>query len=330
MAARMQSTIRKQLLQVFSEADGEFVSGQTISDKLGCSRTAVWKHMEDLRNEGYELEAVRRLGYRIASKPDKVTANEIQLGLQTKHIGRTVYFEESVESTQHIAAKLAYEGAEEGTIVVAEEQTAGRGRLSRKWHSPKGTGIWMSIILRPSIPVHHAPQLTLLAAVSVAQAIEKCTGVNVGIKWPNDILIQGKKAVGILTEMQADPDKINAVIMGIGINANQKQEHFDEEIQHIATSLAIESGKPIVRAELMQQIFLQLEKLYEEYLQNGFSVIKILWESYAVSIGKEINARTMRETITGIAKGITEDGVLLLEDHEGKVHHIHSADIEIK
>ena len=192
VAARMQSTIRKQLLQVFSEADGEFVSGQTISDKLGCSRTAVWKHMEDLRNEGYELEAVRRLGYRIASKPDKVTANEIQLGLQTKHIGRTVYFEESVESTQYIAAKLAYEGAEEGTIVVAEEQTAGRGRLSRKWHSPKGTGIWMSIILRPSIPVHHAPQLTLLAAVSVAQAIEKCTGVNVGIKWPNDILIQGK------------------------------------------------------------------------------------------------------------------------------------------
>ena len=118
--------------------------------------------------------------------------------------------------------------------------------------------------------------------------------------------------------MQADPDKINAVIMGIGINANQKQEHFDEEIQHIATSLAIESGKPIVRAELMQQIYLQLEKLYEEYLQNGFSVIKILWESYAVSIGKEITARTMRETITGLAKGITEDGVLLLEDHEGK------------
>ena len=156
VAARMQSTIRKQLLQVFLRRM-EFVSGQTISDKLGCSRTAVWKHMEDLRNEGYELEAVRRLGYRIASKPDKVTANEIQLGLQTKHIGRTVYFEESVESTQHIAAKLAYEGAEEGTIVVAEEQTSGRGRLSRKWYSPKGTGIWMSIILRPSIRfiMHH-------------------------------------------------------------------------------------------------------------------------------------------------------------------------------
>ncbi|EEL51384.1 Biotin--[acetyl-CoA-carboxylase] synthetase [Bacillus cereus Rock3-44] len=286
--------------------------------------------MEDLRSEGYELEAVRRLGYRIASKPDKVTSNEIQLGLQTEFIGRTVYFEESVESTQHIAAKLAYEGAAEGTIVVAEEQTAGRGRLSRKWHSPKGTGIWMSIILRPAIPVHHAPQLTLLAAVSVAQAIEKCIGVNVGIKWPNDILIEGKKAVGILTEMQADPDKINAVIMGIGINANQSKEHFADEIKEIATSLAIESGKPIVRAELMQQIFLQMEKLYEEYIKNGFSVIKLLWESYAISIGKEITARTMKETITGTAKGITADGVLILEDRTGHIHHIHSADIEIK
>ncbi|MDM5154161.1 biotin--[acetyl-CoA-carboxylase] ligase [Bacillus sp. DX1.1] len=326
----MQSTMRKQLLQIFSEADGEFVSGQTISDKLGCSRTAVWKHMEDLRSEGYELEAVRRLGYRINSKPDKVTANEIQLGLQTEFIGRTVYFEESVESTQHIAARLAYEGAAEGTIVVAEEQLAGRGRLSRKWHSPKGTGIWMSIILRPTVPVHQAPQLTLLAAVSVAQAIEKCTGVNVGIKWPNDILIQGKKAVGILTEMQADPDKINAVIIGIGINVNQKQEHFADEIQHIATSLAIEVGKPIARAELMQHIFLQMEKLYQEYLKNGFSVIKLLWESYAVSIGKEITARTMKDAITGVAKGITADGVLMLEDHEGHIHHIHSADIEIK
>ncbi|PEZ05709.1 bifunctional biotin--[acetyl-CoA-carboxylase] synthetase/biotin operon repressor [Bacillus sp. AFS018417] len=326
----MQSAIRKQLLQIFSEANGEFLSGQTISEKLGCSRTAVWKHMESLREEGYKLEAVRRLGYRIASKPDKVTANEIQLGLQTEFLGRTVYFEESVTSTQQIAARLAYEGAAEGTVVVAEEQTAGRGRLSRKWYSPKGTGIWMSIILRPTVPIHQAPQLTLLAAVSVAQAIEKCTSLSVGIKWPNDILINGKKVVGILTEMQADPDKINAVIIGIGINVNQKQEHFAEDIQHIATSLALEAEKTIVRAELMQQIFLQMEKLYKEYLDRGFSVIKLLWESYAVSIGKEITARTMTNTITGIAKGITADGVLILEDHEGIVHHIHSADIEVK
>lgn len=326
----MQSSIRKQLLEIFSEANGEFLSGQTISEKLGCSRTAVWKHMEGLRNEGYELEAVRRLGYRIANKPDKVTANEIALGLQTEFLGRTIYFEESVESTQQIAARLAYEGVAEGTVVVAEEQTAGRGRLSRKWHSPKGTGIWMSMILRPTVLVHQAPQLTLLTAVGVAQAIEKYTNLSIGIKWPNDILINGKKAVGILTEMQADPDKINAVIIGIGINVNQKQEHFADEIQHIATSLAIEADEQFVRAELMQLIFLQIEKLYKEYLERGFGVIKLLWESYATSIGKEIAARTMKETITGVAKGITADGVLLLEDKEGNIHHIHSADIEMK
>jgi BirA family biotin operon repressor/biotin-[acetyl-CoA-carboxylase] ligase len=325
----MQTSIRKQLLEIFSEADGEFVSGQTISEKLGCSRTAVWKHMEELRKEGYELEAVRRLGYRIASKPEKVTGNEIQLGLQTEFIGRHVHFEEIVDSTQKIASHLVFEGAPEGMVVVAEQQTAGRGRLSRKWHSPKGTGIWMSIILRPAIPIHQAPQLTLLAAVSVARAVEEYTGVSVGIKWPNDILINGKKAVGILTELQADTDKINAVIIGIGINVNQQKQDFAEDIQHIATSLAIEKGEEINRAELMQSIFLQMEKLYKEYLENGFTLIKILWESYAVSIGKEITARTLHQTFKGVAKGITEDGVLMLEDESGKIHYIHSADIEI-
>ncbi|MCP8968779.1 biotin--[acetyl-CoA-carboxylase] ligase [Ectobacillus ponti] len=325
----MQSSIRQQLLEVFSEADGEFVSGQTISEKLGCSRTAIWKHMEDLRREGYELEAVRRLGYRIAKKPDKVTNNEISLGLQTEVIGRHIHYEETVDSTQKIAARLAFEGAPEGTVVVAEEQTAGRGRLSRIWHSPKGTGVWMSIILRPAIPVQQAPQLTLLAAVSVAQAIEQVTGLSVGIKWPNDILIGGKKAVGILTELQADPDQVNAVIIGIGVNVNQQREHFAEEILPIATSLAIEAGTAFPRASLMQAVFLQLEKLYKEYLTNGFGIIKLLWESYAISIGREITARTVTSTIVGTAKGITEEGVLLLEDRDGRIHAIHSADIEI-
>ncbi|MFX3622795.1 MAG: biotin--[acetyl-CoA-carboxylase] ligase [Ectobacillus sp.] len=325
----MQSTIRKQLLEMFSEANGEFVSGQAISEKLGCSRTAVWKHMEDLRKEGYELEAVRRLGYRIVDKPDKVTSNEIQLGLQTEYIGRHVHFEETVESTQKIAARLVYEGTPEGTVVVAEEQTEGRGRLNRKWHSQKGTGIWMSIVLRPAIPIQRAPQLTLLAAVSVAQAIEKCTGLSVGIKWPNDILINGKKAVGILTELQAETDKINAVIIGIGINVNQKKEHFPKDIRDIATSLAIEAGNMVNRAELMQTIFEQMEKLYKEYLANGFGMIKLLWESHAISIGKVITARSITQTLVGTAKGITEDGVLMLEDEEGIVHFIHSADIEI-
>jgi BirA family biotin operon repressor/biotin-[acetyl-CoA-carboxylase] ligase len=324
----VQTSIRKQLLELFSKADGGFLSGQMISEKLGCSRTAVWKHIEDLRKEGYELEAVRRLGYRIAQKPDKVTANEIHLGLETEYIGRHIHFQETVDSTQKIAARLGYEGAPEGTVVVAEEQTAGRGRLNRQWYSPSGTGIWMSILLRPNIPVHQAPQLTLLAAVSVAQAIEEI-GITVGIKWPNDILIGGKKAVGILTELQADPDRIHAVIVGIGINVNQQSYHFASEIENIATSLCIETGTHVNRATLMQRIFANMEKLYKEYLQNGFTVIKVLWESYAISIGKEIKARTMHETLIGTAIGITDDGVLILEEKNGSIHYIHSADIEI-
>ncbi|GMB07902.1 biotin--[acetyl-CoA-carboxylase] ligase [Thermolongibacillus altinsuensis] len=326
----MQSETRKKLLKLFAEANGEFISGQKISDQLGCSRTAVWKHIEDLRQEGFEVEAVRRLGYRLKSAPDKVTGNEIQLGLKTKRLGWNVYYEESVPSTQKIAHKLAYDGAEEGTLVIAEEQTAGRGRLDRSWHSPKGTGIWMSLILRPAIPPQQAPQLTLLAAVAVSQGIQEVTGLVPDIKWPNDILLNGKKAVGILTELQADPDQVHAVIVGIGINVNQTREHFPSELASTATSLALEAGKPVNRAQLVQMILSKFETLYDQYLQHGFSPIKLLWEGYAVTIGKEVVARTLSGTVSGVALGITDTGTLKLRTKDGDIHYIYSADIEIK
>ncbi|MCA1030488.1 biotin--[acetyl-CoA-carboxylase] ligase [Bacillus timonensis] len=323
----MQSEMRRKLLEIFSNSTGEFVSGQKISEKLGCSRTAVWKHIEDLRKEGYELEAVRRLGYRITKKPDKITGNEIQLGLKTMSIGRNVHFEESVLSTQKIAHRLAYDGVPEGTIVVTEEQTAGRGRLDRSWHSPKQTGVWMSLILRPNIPPSSAPQLTLLAAVGVVQGIQEITGLEPDIKWPNDILISGKKVVGILTELQAEADRINSVIIGIGINVNQN--YFPEELDDIATSLYLQKGEIINRAELIQSILYKIEVLYHDYLSNGFSMVKLLWESYAISIGQKIVARTITGSISGRALGITSEGVLRLEDETGVIHLIHSADIEL-
>ncbi|MGX1724962.1 biotin--[acetyl-CoA-carboxylase] ligase, partial [Bacillus haynesii] len=195
----MQSNLRKKLIQLFTEADGEFISGQKISEELGCSRTAVWKHIEDLRKSGYELEAVRKLGYKMIKKPDKITEDEIWLGLKTKKMGQTIHFQDVVPSTQKIAHELANNGAPEGTIIVADKQTEGRGRMARAWHSPEGNGIWMSIILRPEMPVQKTPQLTLLAAVAIVQAIEEQTGIAAEIKWPNDILINGKKVVGILT-----------------------------------------------------------------------------------------------------------------------------------
>ncbi|WP_456278570.1 biotin--[acetyl-CoA-carboxylase] ligase [Bacillus sp. AK128] len=330
MAHKVQSALREKLLEVFTDADGEFVSGQKLSEVLGCSRTAVWKHIEDLRKEGYELEAVRRKGYRITIKPEKITSNEIQLGLKTKYLGRSIHYEETVTSTQKIAHKLAYDGANEGTIILAEEQIAGRGRLDRSWYSPKYTGIWMSIILRPAIPLPQSPQLTLLAAVSIAQAIQEVTGLEPEIKWPNDILFDRKKTVGILTELQAEADRINSIIIGVGINVNQSEQDFPDDIKEKSTSLFIQSGKKVNRAELIQTILEKLEKLYESYLQTGFYPIKLLWEAYAISIGKEIVASTLNGKIIGMAKGITDEGVLVIEDESGKTHYVHSADIEIK
>lgn len=325
----MQSMIRKKLLDAFTNAGDSFLSGQHLAELIGCSRTAVWKHMEEMRKDGFQLEAVRRKGYRIIRTPETVTADEIRLGLQTDFIGRNIHYIESVDSTQKIAHQLANENVPEGTVVIAEEQVSGKGRMDRKWHSPKYTGIWMSLILRPNIPLPKAPQLTLLTAVSVAQALEELTGLHPEIKWPNDILLLGKKITGILTELQAEADRINSVIIGIGINVNQQLEDFPSELHSIATSLSIEKGEKVSRAALIRAIFKQFEKLYLLYLDEGFSPIKLLWESYAVSIGKNLRARTLTTVIEGKALGITDDGVLQIQDVNGKIHQVYSADIEL-
>jgi BirA family transcriptional regulator, biotin operon repressor / biotin---[acetyl-CoA-carboxylase] ligase len=321
--------IRKKLIQAFSESNGEFLSGQALADIAGCSRTAIWKHIEELRKEGFVLEAVRKKGYRIVNTPDSVTENKISLGLETQTLGQVIHYEESVPSTQKIAHDLAGNGAVEGTLVIADEQTAGRGRLMREWHSSPSSGIWMSLILKPHLPPQKAPQFTLITAVAVVQAIEEVTELQPQIKWPNDILINGKKVTGILTELQAESDKINSIIIGIGMNVNHTIDHFPDEIRSIATSLAIEKGNQLSRAELVQNVLERIESLYKLYMKEGFTPIKLLWESYAVSIGKKIRARTINGTIEGTALGITAEGVLKIKDHKGTVHQIYSADIEV-
>ncbi|WP_082252958.1 biotin--[acetyl-CoA-carboxylase] ligase [Bacillus sp. FJAT-27251] len=325
----MQTELRKRLIEAFTEAGNEYLSGQHLADIAGCSRTAIWKHIEELRKEGFIFEAVKKKGYKIIQTPERVTPDEIGFGLKSEFIGRHIHFEEKVESTQKIAHRLATEGAVNGTVVVADEQTSGRGRMDRSWHSPKYSGIWMSIILRPNLPPHQAPQLTLVTAVAVVQAIEEVTGLNPQIKWPNDILIDGRKTTGILTELQADADRIHAIIIGIGINVNQSLEDFPEEIAPIATSLLAASGRKVSRASLMQEIFVRLEKLYLTYLNHGFQPIKLLWESYALSLGKEIIARTVAGDIKGKALGITDEGVLKILQEDGEVRHVYSADIHL-
>ncbi len=265
----------------------------------------------------------------MVSRPDGIRPHEIKLKLKTKRLGhKQTYFDE-IDSTQIMAHQYAQNGVPEGHLVVTNEQTAGKGRLGRKWYAKAGTTIAMSLILRPDLPPQRTPQLTLLTAVAVIRAIKHVTGIDCEIKWPNDILINGKKLVGILTEMHAEPDVVHSVIIGIGMNVNQNKEEIPPEIQEIATSLAQEKGEKIERAGLIAAILNEFEQLYDLYLEHGFSVIRPLWEAHSISVGTYLYARTVREVIYGYAKGITDDGVLLLEDENGKTHQIYSADIEI-
>ncbi|MDF2606418.1 MAG: birA [Bacillales bacterium] len=322
------STIQK-LISLLVNNDNEFLSGQKLSAELGVSRTAVWKHIEELRKEGYEIEAVARKGYKILSIPDAITAKEILNNLSTNIFGKDIFFHQVVTSTQKIATEMAMSGAAEGTVIVAEEQTEGRGRLQRKWHTPSGNSVAMSIIIRPRILLSSTPHFTLLVAVSIVKAIKDISTLNPKIKWPNDILINGKKSVGILTELNAEADQINFLIVGIGINVNQLIDDLPKEIQNIATSLAIEAGKKFRRAELIRSILTNLEYFYEKYIREGFTSIKDIWEKESCTIGENIIAKTSLETIEGKAIGITNDGILLLEDKEGKIHNIISGDIFI-
>ncbi|PYZ94540.1 biotin--[acetyl-CoA-carboxylase] ligase [Salipaludibacillus keqinensis] len=319
--------MKTKVLTLLRENKDTFLSGEKISNELDCSRTAVWKHIDSLRKEGYDIVAVQNKGYQLKKSGSQLSEHDLVSRIKENNLFHHVVYHSLVTSTQVIAHQLVNEGAREGTIVVADEQTAGKGRLGRTWDSQHETGIWMSLILKPLVDFRQAPQLTLVAAVALARALQNKSGQQIDIKWPNDLLVNGKKICGILTELQADPDRIKSVIIGIGVNVNH--EHFPQEITDIATSLKKESGKNFDRAELITDILDEFSWLYEAYLTNGFSLIKPLWEAHSLSIGKKVIARRAKDSLVGIALGINENGVLLLQDETGHVHEIYSADIEI-
>ncbi|WP_413380563.1 biotin--[acetyl-CoA-carboxylase] ligase [Alkalihalobacillus sp. 1P02AB] len=321
--------MKEQLIKLLLKEPGAFVSGEKISEELGCSRTAIWKHIDALRQDGYRLESAPRKGYRLIEMPDMMKAHDIKIHLATKYIGHTIHYFDAVPTTQKEAMKYIQNGATEGELVVTSNQTNGKGRLGRVWNFAEQKAIAMSLILKPNISPMKVPQLTLLTAVAVVRALRKKTNLDISIKWPNDLLINGKKMVGILTEMQAEPDVVHSVVIGIGMNVNQEQADFSDELSDKASSLLIESGQTYKRAELIAEVLNEFEGLYDLYLETGFSVVKTLWESYAISLGSYIYARTAKETIYGLATGINDDGVLLLEDQEGQIHSIYSADIEM-
>ncbi|MDV6377696.1 biotin--[acetyl-CoA-carboxylase] ligase [Sporosarcina sp. GW1-11] len=326
----MKSPVKNELLKRLFAAQGEPVSGQDIADEFGLSRTAIWKYIKELEEEGYEIGSQRKKGYFLIDAPDLVNAANISEQLDTTAYGRNIRYFKTCPTTQTIAHEEAQNGASDGTLIISEEQTAGKGRLARPWVSNAGRGIWMSLIIRPKLAPQQAPQLTLVAAVAIVRAIEDVTNIQPVIKWPNDILINGKKVTGILTELQADPDRVKAIILGMGVNANQELADFPEELQTIATSLRIEKGEKVDRAKLVAKIMHYLEQYTALYVEKGFAPIKLLWESYATITGRKIRATMVNETVEGIALGISQDGMLELQLEDGSIRGIYSADIELR
>lgn len=326
----MSLTMKDEILKRFLQAQNTPISGQKLAEDLGISRTAIWKHLKSLQEEGYQFEILKKRGYVLVSTPDQVDPARISSFLNTKRFGKTIHYLKECTSTQQIAHSLVAQGAEDGTLVISESQTEGKGRMARYWESTEGKGIWMTVILRPNILPHQAPQFTLVAAVSVVNAMKSLYKNFVPtIKWPNDILINGKKCTGILTEMIAEVDQVQALLVGIGINVNQQLEDFPKELQQIATSLSIEENMKLDRAKLVGQTLNYFEQYTDLYLTKGFSPIKALWEEASNTIGKKVKAITLNETIEGKAIGITEDGVLEIQLENGEIKQIYSADIQL-
>ncbi len=304
--------MQSQILNFLKKSLG-YLSGEEISQHLKISRTAVWKHIQELREEGYDIAAVPHLGYHLISSPDKLTSGEIQFGLNTKIFGKKIYAFDSLDSTMDVAFRLGLEGVPEGTVVCAEGQAKGRGRLGRSWSSPKAKGIYASIILRPSFPPNKASQLTLLSAVALCEAVKKTCGLKTSIKWPNDILVGDKKLAGILTELNAEMDRVRFVVIGFGINVNSSASMLPLS----ATSLKNEIHSSVSRVELLREILRHLEKWYCILKEEGFSKIVERWKELSNTLGRRVRVEGIGEYLEGQAMDIDENGSLIIRNDAG-------------
>ena len=281
--------MRSDVLELLREAGG-YISGEKMAERLGVTRAAVWKKIAALRDAGYDISSAPRSGYILRSAPDRLIEPEIAKGLGTELVGRKIICYDAVGSTNLLLKDMARQGAENGTVVVADTQGMGRGRMERAFFSPPGKGIYVSILLRPNFLPQDAPKCTLMAAVAVARAMEKF-GLRAAIKWPNDIMHDGRKMVGILTEMSAEMDRVNYVVIGIGINVNIASEDFPEELRPIATSLMQMKGEPLPRVAFLQELLRALDALYACAQQEGFAPVLAAWREYAVTLGQQVRRR---------------------------------------
>jgi BirA family biotin operon repressor/biotin-[acetyl-CoA-carboxylase] ligase len=323
----MESTRNKLISLLAKEKDG-FISGQNLSEQLQISRSAIWKHMNELKKDGYQIEAQSNKGYRITGFPEKISENTLKWGLDTVWAGKTIIHKEKVSSTQHIAHDAARKNAAHGTTVIADEQKEGKGRMNRSWQSARDKGIWLSLILRPEIQPQLAPQLTLLTATVLADVLSMHTDTKPMIKWPNDILLNEKKCAGILTELQAEQDQIQYIVIGIGLNVNQSEAEWNGSIRKKATSLKAETGKSWSIKELFQEFLTSFEKAYDAYMEKGFSEVKNKWESYGFRLGEKIKIKTMNKTWEALFSGLADDGALVIKEEDGELITLYSAEID--
>ena len=323
----MEST-KTRILKKLLETDG-YLSGQDLCEQLGVSRTAVWKYMKQLKEEGYEIEAVQNKGYCLKDVPDVLGESEIKSRLHTRWAGQTLYYYDEIDSTNTQIKRLAEEDAPHGTLAVADYQSRGKGRRGRAWDSPHGSAIYMSILFRPEIRPDRASMLTLVIGLSVTQAIRSNLGLQAQIKWPNDVVLNGKKLVGILTEMSAQMNYIEYLVTGIGINANLRE--FPEELADKATSLYLESGHPFDRAEVTGLVMKHFEENYEKFVETeDLSGLKPDYEKLLANLNQPVRVLDQNDPYEGIARGINAGGELLVERADGTVEEVNSGEVSVR
>jgi BirA family biotin operon repressor/biotin-[acetyl-CoA-carboxylase] ligase len=324
-------TIDTQILTALRTAGGNGVAGTELSQKVGISRAAVWARIEELRSLGYEIEASPHLGYRLVTVPDVLHADDLLSSLgKTRVIGRDIRVFEETTSTNDVIEKLARDGVKEGAVVFAESQTKGRGRLGRRWMSPPRRGLWFSVLLRPQLPPGSVTQLTIAAATAMYRSVRGQTGLSPGIKWPNDILIGGRKVAGILTELSAELDKVKYVILGVGVDVNLSATEFPPELRKLATSLKIETGQKVNRAELAVRILQELDRDYARVCSGQFEAVANEWEEHCSTIGHNVVIHVGDRKIQGCAESLDADGALLLRTQHGRLERIIGGDVTLE
>ena len=309
--------MKEEILRLLRSADG-YISGQELCNRFGVSRTAVWKAINQLKEAGYEIEAQQNKGYRLVAAPDLMTEAEIKSLMHTDWVAKEVLYFDTIDSTNTKAQELAEKGYPSGTLVVADKQESGKGRRGRRWVSPSGTGIFMTLMIKPDINPNNASMLTLVAALAVAKAITSVTGEEALIKWPNDIVVNGKKVCGILTEMNAQFDYINHIVVGIGINVHN--ESFPEEISQMASSLMIEAGgKRFHRAQIIAETMAYFEQYYDTFLKTqDLSALVREYDELLVNRNKSVRVLDPKEPFDGKAMGITPKGELIVDTWESR------------